>query len=54
MFVHNFYINPHFLILFSLILLYFFKFWEEKDIKESKNIYLASYLMEVGNETLIE
>ena len=28
--------------------------WEERDIKESKNIYLASFLTEVGNGTLIE
>ena len=29
-------------------------FWEERDIKESKNTYLAPFLIEVDNGTLIE
>ena len=29
-------------------------FWEERGIKESKNTYLALFLIEVGNETLTE
>ena len=55
MFVHNFYKTltfwPCFLLLLLLLLL---MFWEERDIKESKNIYLASFLIEVGNGTLTE
>ena len=29
-------------------------FWEERDIKESKNTYLTIFLSEVGKGTLIE
>ena len=29
-------------------------FWEERDIKESKNTYLAQFLTEVSNKTLTE
>ena len=32
----------------------FFMFWEKRDIKESKNIYLTSFLTDVDNSILTE
>ena len=43
MFVYNFYKTLTFWSC-SIIILCFFMFWKERDIKESKNAYLAPFL----------
>ena len=52
-FVHNFYKTLSFLTLI-FIYFYFLMFCEERDIKVSKNTYLAQFLTEVGNGTQTE
>ena len=39
---------------YFLLFYYIFMFWEERDIKYSKNTYLASFLAEVSYKILTE
>ena len=62
MFVYNFYKTLTFLscfllsfcVCFFIFFIFILMFWEERDIKESKNTYLTLFLTEVSNGTLIE
>ena len=43
-----------FVCVFLFFFIFILMFGEERDIKESKNTYLAPFLTEVGNRILIE